>query len=177
MSPALLRDPEAPSIQAFARLAPGAALETARADVDAISRRLEAEHDWKGLLTLDVSFPRDRYPEPSHRDAALQSLIERLEAVPAVGSVGVAGWTLMTGTASRAQMTTEDLGGTPRERSRWPLVLGVSRGFFPAAGIPLVAGRGFQQPEPGDSPSSIDGWRSARGPAAMPWGAGSSSEA
>ena len=104
----------------------------------------------KGLLTLDVSFPRDRYPEPSHRDAALQLLVERLQALPDVGSVGVAGWTLLTGSASRAQMTTEDLGGTTRERDRWPLVLGVSRGFFPAAGIPLVAGRGFQAREPGD---------------------------
>ncbi len=103
----------------------------------------------KGLLTLDVSFPLDRYPEPSHRGPVLQSLIERLEALPDVGSVGVAGWTLMTGTASRAQMTTEDLGGTARERSRWPLVLSVSRGFFPAAGIPLVAGRGFQDLETG----------------------------
>ena len=104
----------------------------------------------KGLLTLDVSFPRDRYPETSHRDAALPALIERLEALPEVGSVGVSGWTLLTGTASRAQMTTEDLGGTARETSRWPLVLSVSRGFFPAAGIPLVNGRGFHEPEPGE---------------------------
>ena len=108
---------------------------------------VEVGFEPKGLLTLDVSFPRDRYPEPSHRDAALQSLVERLQALPDVGSVGVAGWTLLTGTASRAQMTTEDLGGTTRERNRWPLVLSVSRGFFPAAGIPLVAGRGFQEVE------------------------------
>lgn len=103
-----------------------------------------------GLLSLDVSFPQDRYPEPSHQTAVLLSLIERLEAVPEVRSVGVAPWTLMTGSASRAQMSTEELSGAARERSRWPLVLGVSRGFFPAAGIPLVSGRGFQDLETGN---------------------------
>jgi predicted permease len=56
MSPTDLRDEEAPSIRVFARLAPGVALDKARADVDAIARRLEVEHDWpvKGWY-LDVT--------------------------------------------------------------------------------------------------------------------------
>jgi hypothetical protein len=97
-----------------------------------------------GLLNCDVSFPKDRYPEASDRSAVLSSLIERLDAVPEVRAVGVAPWTLLTGSAARAQMSTEDVAGAIRERSRWPLVLGVSPGFFPAAGIPLVSGRGFE---------------------------------
>jgi hypothetical protein len=47
-------------------------------------------------------------------------------------------------------MSTEDVSGTARERSRWPLVLSVSPGFFPTAGIPLVSGRGFQAHETGN---------------------------
>lgn len=100
-----------------------------------------------GLLCLEVSFPRDRYPEASHRSAAIVALIERLEAAAAVQAVGVAPWTPLTGSWSSAQMSTEDVSGGVRERSRWPVVLSVSPGFFPAAGIALVSGRGFEDRE------------------------------
>jgi predicted permease len=104
----------------------------------------------EALLSLDVSFPRDRYPEASHRNALVRSLIERLEALSDVRAAGFAPWTPLTGSWSSAQMSVEDGLGTARERSRWPVVLSVSPGFFPAAGIPLVSGRGFQDVETGD---------------------------
>ncbi len=101
----------------------------------------------EGLLCFDVSFPQDRYPDAQKRTAVLLSLVERLESTPGVRSVGVTPWRLLTGSASRAQMSTEDRSGTSRERGRWPLVLGVSPGFFRAVGIPLVSGRGFEDVE------------------------------
>jgi predicted permease len=100
-----------------------------------------------GLLSLDVSLPYDRYPEAPQQTAAFQSLLERLESVPDARAVGAVPWTLMTGSASHAQMSTEDVSGTARERDRWPLVLGVSPGFFRTVGIPLVSGRGFEEVE------------------------------
>jgi predicted permease len=101
----------------------------------------------EGLLCFDVSFPQDHYPDAQKRTAVLLSLIERLETTPGVRSVGVTPWRLLTGSASRAQMSTEDRSGTSRERGRWPLVLAVSPGFFRAAGIPLVSGREFEDME------------------------------
>jgi predicted permease len=100
-----------------------------------------------GLLCFDVSLPHDRYPEAPQQTAALQSLIERLESVPDVRAVGVVPWRLMSGSWSRAQMSTEDVSGTARERDRWPMILGVSPGFFRTVGIPLVSGRGFEEAE------------------------------
>ncbi len=100
-----------------------------------------------GILCFDVSLPKDRYPGAPQQNAGLLSLIERFESVPDVRAVGVVPWRLMTGSWSRAQMSTEDRSGTTRERSRWPMVLGVSPGFFRTAGIPLVSGRGFEEVE------------------------------
>lgn len=100
-----------------------------------------------GILCFDVSLPQDRYPGAPQQTAALLSLIERLESVPNVRAVGVVPWRLMTGSWSRAQMSTEDRSGTSRERARWPMVLGVSPGFFRTVGIPLVSGRGFEEVE------------------------------
>ncbi|HEY7819274.1 MAG TPA: FtsX-like permease family protein, partial [Vicinamibacteria bacterium] len=100
-----------------------------------------------GLLCFNVSLPYDRYPEAPQQTAALQSLIERLESVPDVRAVGVVPWRLMSGSWSRAQMSTEDVSGTARERDRWPMILGVSPGFFRTVGIPLVSGRGFEEAE------------------------------
>jgi predicted permease len=99
------------------------------------------------ILCLDVSLPQDRYADAPQQTVALKSLVERLESVPEVRAVGVVPWRLMTGSWSRAQMSTEDASGTARERDRWPMVLGVSPGFFRTVGIPLVTGRGFDEVE------------------------------
>jgi putative ABC transport system permease protein len=125
--------------------------------VESMHRLLAVEpgFDPTGVLSLRISFPKDRYPEPSHRTAVLSNVLDRLASLPDVDSAAAASWMPMTGSWAKAQMSTEDVTGSAQERSRWPIVLAVSPGFFRALGIPLVAGEDVAARSAADAPPRV----------------------
>ncbi len=111
--------------------------------------------DPRGLLSLQISFPTDRYPEPAQRTEVLSKVLDRLATLPEVESLSASSWMPVTGSWAKAQMSVEDLSGSPRERSRWPIILAVSPGFFRTMGIPLLQGGDVGLEERGSRPHRV----------------------
>jgi putative ABC transport system permease protein len=101
--------------------------------------------DTHSLLTLRLSLSDKAYPKPAKKDAFLTELVERLRALPGVRSAGASsglptlGWGSLRGT---------DIEGQPE----MPLGLRpdipcdvVSTDYFQTLGIPLLAGRVFEE--------------------------------
>ena len=101
--------------------------------------------DTHSLLTLRLSLSEKTYPKPEQKDSFLSELLVRVRALPSVRSAGASsglptlGWGSLRGT---------DIEGQPE----MPLGLRpdipcdtVSSEYFQTLGIPLVAGRGFNQ--------------------------------
>jgi putative ABC transport system permease protein len=101
--------------------------------------------DTHSLLTPRLSLSDKAYPKPEQRVAFLNQLLERVRALPGVRSAGASsglptlGWGSLRGT---------DIEGQPEMplglRPDVPCEV-VSADYFQTLGIPLMAGRGFNQ--------------------------------
>jgi predicted permease len=105
----------------------------------------------EGLLTMQVSLPRPKYPEPANLTAFFQQLIEKIAAVPGVASVGAAS----TLPFKIDEVQEFIIGGRP------PITPGkepsanyytASAGYFRAMGIPLLKGRLFSDNDAKNAP-------------------------
>jgi predicted permease len=101
------------------------------------------------VLLFSVQLPETKYPGPASLGLVRQ-IEDRLAAIPGTRSVTVMTVPLMSGNASTLTFVAE---GQHYARESRPAVLENSVGddFFRTFGIPLVAGRGFNQ---GDTPTS-----------------------
>ena len=99
--------------------------------------------DAGGVLTMNISLPGYRYVEPHESERALIDILEQVGALPEVLSVAASGWTPMTGSSARAQMSVEATSGDIVEREKWPMILGVTPDYFRVLGVPLHLGRDF----------------------------------
>jgi putative ABC transport system permease protein len=108
--------------------------------------------DTHSLLTPRLSLSDRAYPKPEQRVAFLNQLLERVSALPGVRSAGASsglptlGWGSLRGT---------DIEGQPEMplglRPDVPCEV-VSADYFQTLGIPLMAGRGFNQQ---DRPTTV----------------------
>ena len=109
----------------------------------------------EGVLTLSVTLPQPRYAEPAAVRDYYDRVAERLAAIPGMRHVGATSNLPLT---PRNQTTSIDVEGVtvvnPADR---PNVQrrAVRRGFFPAMGIPLRAGR-FWTDTTGDGASATE---------------------
>jgi putative ABC transport system permease protein len=95
----------------------------------------------QNMLTMQMSLPRRKYPEVQQAGAFYQSLIEKLEALPGVQSVGAVN-NLPLGINSNASSFTID--GRPAERpGEQPMAFfdAISPSYFRTMGIQLLKGR------------------------------------
>jgi len=114
-------------------------------------------YDPKGTLTVRVSLPEERYPGPDDKRRFYRGLLERVRGLPGVkaagaallrplelGPVGINAWVLKEG-----QVT--------QERDRNPAVNYevVTPGYFRAMGIPLLAGREFDERDTKDATGAV----------------------
>ncbi len=107
-----------------------------------------------GLIALDLSLPRARYPEPHRQETFYRALEERLAALP--GVVGVS-------EVSHLPLSGRDTnGGFEIEGREWPegerplvdkRVVGVD--YFRLMGIPLLRGRGFTETDVEGAPQAM----------------------
>ena len=109
----------------------------------------------KDVLAARLSLPDLKYPQGIERAALFKRVIERLEAIPGVASVGGVNDLPFSGSETS---TSFDIEGMPL-RSAGEIRLAdrrdISPGYFNAMGIPLLKGREFTDQDNGDSPSVI----------------------
>ncbi len=106
-------------------------------------------------LTVSVSLPQRKYPEPNQRVAFFQQLIEKVKPLPGVQSVGA---------TSLLPLSYDDLVGGFVIQGQPPLLPGtiqstnyysVSADYFTAMGIPLLRGRFFIEHDLINSPPVV----------------------
>jgi len=106
----------------------------------------------RGLIAVNLSLPTDKYPSTTARAALLDSVRERIVAIPGVSQFAVAdGVTPSGGSLHFGVPEIEGSDAPPRAES---LILPgntVSADYFRTMRIPLVAGRFFSPAEPADS--------------------------
>jgi putative ABC transport system permease protein len=95
------------------------------------------------LATMRIQLPGTKYREPAQVDAFYKQLLERIESVPGVKSVGAISDVFLTDTPNSTNFSIE---GRPvpigADSIEVPLD-SVSPGYFRAMGIPLRSGREF----------------------------------
>ena len=106
-------------------------------------RRINLGFDVPVLLTYRFDLPDDRYPTPETRAAFIRDLEARLAQVPGVTGAGLTSHVpaLDADVARPLSGTLRD--GVKTEEKPWASWFDVSPGFFSAAGIGVLAGRGF----------------------------------
>lgn len=97
--------------------------------------------DPQGVLTLQLSLPHARYPEPESRARFVREATERLRAIPGVVSAAAISRLLMNpGTSSRSF---DIKGRTSRPDEEAPDYLVASPDYFRSMGIRVTRGRAF----------------------------------
>jgi putative ABC transport system permease protein len=103
------------------------------------------------VLTFTIELPRSRYPDPSRWSPLLDQLTARLEQEPGVQAAGAISWLpLTTGGGSNALFVEGHPLPGPGEES-YVFYRLITPHYFTAMGIPLVAGRFFDQRDSGGS--------------------------
>jgi putative ABC transport system permease protein len=105
-----------------------------------------------GLIALEISLPTDKYASSAAREAFIDALRERLLAIPGVAQFAFADGVPPSG-GSLSFGTPEAEGGTASAPGQQLTIPGntVSRDYFRALRIPLVAGRFFTDADSAES--------------------------
>ena len=100
----------------------------------------------EGVLTLQMSLPRAAYPEPAQRANFYEQLVARVRALPGVASAAAINFVPMdrSGTTS-SQFSVEGEPPPPKDRRPYANHLVATPGYFEAAGVRVLKGRGFTE--------------------------------
>ncbi|HWS52486.1 MAG TPA: ABC transporter permease [Pyrinomonadaceae bacterium] len=108
--------------------------------------------DPRGVLTMGVSLPSAKYPEPEKQSAFFAQLVERLGRLPGVREAGAVSNLPLSGSRWGRSLTVEGrpVVGVGQAPSINHCV--VTPGYFRAMGIPLLAGRDLAETDSKDAP-------------------------
>jgi len=95
------------------------------------------------VLTMNVSLPGSKYPDPERRRSFVSGALEGVNAVPGVVAAGLTSDLPFSGSRSTSTFT---IAGRPDPEGPGPSADSrqVSPGYFEAMGIPIVRGRGIE---------------------------------
>ncbi len=100
----------------------------------------------EGVLSVRLSFSRDRYPAGEARQAFYRELFDRVLAVPGVESVGTISNLIFSEVPRMGTPTVESKPDQYGPDNEVPVVGDVvSPGFFSTVGLDIVAGRGLEE--------------------------------
>jgi putative ABC transport system permease protein len=97
------------------------------------------------LLTMQVSLPLSRYPEPQQRRVFFKQTLERIKALPGVSSVGAVGELPLGGGIRSATFVIEGRQRGPAEAPPHSDIRTIAPGYFQTMKIPLLNGREFTE--------------------------------
>ena len=115
--------------------------------IKSFARLLEVKpgYNAENVLTMRVELPMSRYRKPARSAAFFQQVLERVESLPEVRSVGVINHTPLSGYGLIAFFSLESESQLERGKDP-PIPIGViSEDYFKALEIPLVEGRYFDE--------------------------------
>jgi len=107
----------------------------------------------KSVLGVRLSLPDLKYPEGIERAAVFKRVIERLEAVPGVASVGGVNDLPFSGSETSSTFDIEGMPLRSADEIRQADRRDISPGYFKAMGIPLLKGREFSDQDSAGSPN------------------------
>jgi len=107
----------------------------------------------KGVLGVRLSLPESKYPEGIERAAVFKRVIERLEAVPGVASVGGVNDLPFSGSETSSSFDIEGMPPRSADENRQADRRDISPDYLKAMGIPLLKGREFTDHDNADSPN------------------------
>jgi putative ABC transport system permease protein len=113
--------------------------------------RVDAGFEAAHALTLQVSLPGAKYPESAQQIAFFDQVIARVGALPGVQAVGVASAIPLTGWQNQTPFLAEGR----QELSQQEELDTVSPDYFRAMGIPLQAGRAFNEQDQFNAPRVV----------------------
>lgn len=102
----------------------------------------------ESLLTLRVAPPPERYDEPRDVVRFFNTAADEVRALPGVRDVGAVSILPVSGPGSRGEVNVDGRDVAPEERPSAGF-LRVLPGYFKAIGVPLVAGRDFDERDDG----------------------------
>ena len=104
---------------------------------------LDLGFDRENVLTFRVSLPRSKYAKPAQTDAFYKDLLQRVNALPGVQTVGTINHSPLQGHGLIAFVGIE--GHAPLDRKKDPAIgIGVVDGeYFKTLKVPLLAGRQY----------------------------------
>ena len=103
------------------------------------------------VLTFTIELPRSRYPDPSRWSPVLEELMSRLEQEPGVLAAGAISWLPLTSGGGSNALFVEGRPLPPAGEEAYVFYRLTTPRYFRAMGIPLVAGRVFDQRDSGES--------------------------
>jgi predicted permease len=106
-------------------------------------------------LTAEISLPQAKYNSDEKQREFFDSLLSRVQHLPGVQNAALLSTPLLAGFL---RMTGISIEGQPANDSRYdPFfeMTTVSTGYFQTAGIPLLAGRAFNESDTGKSPGVV----------------------
>ncbi len=102
-------------------------------------------------LTFELSLPSARYPDHAHVVKFYQAALQRLRALPGVGSAGLAESVPLSGTTDTAAIRIPDQRLPKGVSDHIVYYTTVSPGYFSSVGTPIVNGRDFLESDADDS--------------------------
>ena len=116
--------------------------------------RLDPGFDSERLLTLRVSLPAARYPEPAQAQAFFETALDRAAALPGVDAVGVTSRLPFLGSSNNPTraFAIEGRPAVTAGETATGNELTVSPGYLPALGVPLLSGRQLSTDDGTDAP-------------------------
>ena len=120
----------------------------------ATQMRIDPGFNPKNVLTAGIALPRSDYPNPEQRVAFFESLVEEVQALPGVASVGLVNRLPVIHRSGNIYLYTEDQAPEDRQASmaRSADFRVASPGYLETIGIPFVAGRDIAATDTADSP-------------------------
>ena len=95
------------------------------------------------LLTLNVDLSETKYPDNPRRVAFFDEVVRRIQALPGVRSVAVAGNLPFTYNGDSMPIGAEGIADPPPDQRPDVIYRAIGPGYFSTMGIPLVRGRDF----------------------------------
>jgi putative ABC transport system permease protein len=119
-------------------------------------RRAPLGYDPAGVLTVGVSLPQHRYPDPPRWRAFHRQLLERVSGLPGVASAATVTLRPLWGTVGMDWLYTLE-GQTSKEAERNPLLNfeTVSPDYFRTLGLPVIRGRAFTSADAEGQPGVV----------------------
>jgi putative ABC transport system permease protein len=103
------------------------------------------------VLTFTIELPRSRYPDPARWSPFLDQLMTRLEREPSVQAAGAISWLPLTSGGGSNALFVEGQPLPAAGEEAYVFYRLITPRYFTAMGIPLVAGRFFDQRDSGES--------------------------